>query len=350
MLSDLSEMHRRFEISGDLFSGVRCRVLEPFSGVCKPQSSVYDMASSSYPAFQMSGSIDGTTINAALTPYTLALSPLAMPNYFAVSSTTWDTGTCFADSNVLQSMCRSFGKYRVHSLTFHYKPNASTGDDALLAFAYSEDPSHPLIGVSEFSTSNYPGISTCENSANSISFAPWLPWSMRVPVDPSTRYMAIDGVFASATTSVVYDAADIRHTNFGSVCLLSSQKSADGATRVGELYWEIDVELMDPTPQYDKHQIPLLLKHGLICHGEFNPRKLSKCPPPLKASDIEFVSSDDDDDPPPPPSDSKLPVVEPSSLTLAPSARTAGLSETRSAPHLFRSCRVAPDVKSTKPV
>jgi hypothetical protein len=259
--------HRHFEMAGNLFTGVRCRVLEPFAGVCYPQSTVYDMGQGAYPAWQLGASFNGTTVLTASTPYTMALNPIAMPCYFAANSTQWYTGVAFSDSNVLTLIASAFSRYRIHSLKFHYRPACPTDTSGLLCFGYSEDCSHPLIGVSEFSNSNYPGISTLENGSNSVVFAPWLPWSMAVPVDTAPRYLSVDGVYAETTSSVVYDAADIRHTNFASACLLANTNSSAGAIRLGEMYWEIDIDLYDAVPLSLSYSIPLLLRIGAVGHG-----------------------------------------------------------------------------------
>jgi hypothetical protein len=258
--------HRKFEMSGNLFTGVRLKVLEPFGGVCQPQSTVYDMQASSFPAFQIASSNNGTSIQAASTPYAMGLNPVAMPFYFAVSSTNWDTGAAFSDSNVQTLIASAFSRYRVSKLTFHYRPTCPSITQGRLVFAYSQDVSHPLIGISEFSTSQYPGLSTLENGSNSISFAPWVGWSLAVPVDSDPRYMSLDGVYG-ASTNAVYDAADLRHNCFGSVCCLNNVKSTGDALRVGELYWEIEMEFYDPVPISINYAIPLYMRMGLIGHG-----------------------------------------------------------------------------------
>lgn len=259
---------RRFEMAGNLFTGVRCRMLEPFMNVVQPHSTTQAVSTGSYPAFLGVVSLNGTTLGTDAF-YVTALNPAAMPIYGAFDATQWVTGVAFPDSNVLGLIARAFSRYRVHATAFHYRPTCPTSTEGLLAFGYSEDPSHPLIGISEFSTSAYPSISTIENGSNSIIAAPWCPWSIHLPCDSAPKYLAVDGQYSSGpTTTVVYDAADIRHTNFGSACFLSSLRSTtETPNRVGELYWELDIEFYDPVPTSITAVIPAFLEAGLIGHG-----------------------------------------------------------------------------------
>jgi hypothetical protein len=265
----------------------------------------------------MAYSADGTNVVPEGVMYTVALNPFANAFYTATAGSAWTVGTCFADGAVLSQMATLFSRYRVHGLKLHYRPACPTFQPGLWALAFSDDPSHPRFGVNEFSTANYPGISTLETSANCMVFAPWMPWSISMGVDNAIRYVAMDGVYAASTTSVVYDAADIRHTNFGALCCLTNVRNTDGSPapslRVGELYWELDIEFSDPSPVSNAYNIPLYLRHGhpssakaarLLNSSRSTSFATSLLRPPLPTTTSVSVppeGKEEKKDPPPPP-------------------------------------------------
>ena len=75
--------------------------------------------------------------------------------------------------------------------------------------------------------------------------------------------------------------------------MLSSSKSSGFAQRIGELYWEIDLELIDPTPVAIERLIPLLLSNRMIGHGHRGKLKLEL---EGKGKDSSPLSDDSDDD------------------------------------------------------
>lgn len=140
-------------------------------------------------------------------------------------------------SPVFDLLASAFTRYKIHSLKFHYEPQAAATTTERMVFAFAPDPIHPLI------TSTAPSSAKLLAVADSVAFAPWRSWTMDVSshVRSKTFYTYSD----PGTTTTV--ALSERFSDFGSIgCVTSSTETT--ALQCGILYMEVDVELIEFCP------------------------------------------------------------------------------------------------------
>jgi hypothetical protein len=199
-------------------------------------------------------SIDGVGDNVSIrTFYVGALSPWRLPFYQYNSTTTWSSGVAFVNATFLAAVAQSFTKYQVHGdLKLHYRPlTASIATDNYI-LAVTADPAHPVVGLQENPTVNFPTTATLNNGPASVQFVAWAPWSASFPVDNTPKHMYCFPQFATGTSTITYQEEDLRTTCFGSICALAAQDNSSSLiTTAGELYWEYTVDFMDPFPITD---------------------------------------------------------------------------------------------------
>ena len=247
---------RYMAVGGDFNGKLRIKLRGPLFDVIADQSTAQPLVGTTVGALAGNVSIDGST-NEFQAFYAAALNPWACPFYAPLSGgTTWNTGVAFPSTHTLIQIAQGFSRYCVKGLTFHYLPTISTDFLGKLVFCYTDDGAHPLVGINELSNSNYPGLATLEACANSVSFAPWMPWSMKVTPDSDAKYMGVNGYYSSM--NIVYPASSIRHNCFGSVTCVFNGTQGSSVVSIGELYWELDLEFWDPSPVDIALGIPLL--------------------------------------------------------------------------------------------
>jgi hypothetical protein len=233
---------------------LRVKILEPLCGLSGAETpATYPVAPDTYGALDTFFSVDGSTVSGSSSIYVLGLNPMTMPFVATATSTTTYTGAAFADGVTLSNLCQGFSKYRVHSMALHWRPTASSVSPVRIGLAVTRDASQPQIGVPSLDSALYPNMSTLESCTNSIFFAAWLPWSQQFEVDTSEKYMTFNGLYLGPGNGA-YPEADIRQSCFGAITALINQESlppsGTGHYRFGTLYWELDLELIDPT--FDK--------------------------------------------------------------------------------------------------
>jgi hypothetical protein len=138
-------------------------------------------------------------------------------------------------------MTIAFDRYRVSGLEFIYEPCAPTSTVDRLVFAYAEDPIHPVLsGITAGAATTVPAQTDLLITPNSVSFAPWISWNLRVPVEKRDQdfYVTLDGTSAFAATA--------RQVFHGVVACRSSTTVA--AITYGILYARVIYELIDPVP------------------------------------------------------------------------------------------------------
>jgi hypothetical protein len=192
----------------------------------------------------------GTTAVSASSACTSVLGfPLSVTN--SSSPSVQDNGTMVSPHVPLLAL--AFDKYSMRSLTFHYEPQAATSVSDRLVFAWTEDAAHPFLSPYDFVTqaAQVPTQLQLLVTKDSVAFAPWRPWSLKVPVDPTPRF-----TFEPTSSGDILTAADVRLSTFGAMSCVSS---AGSSAVYGILYASMVLDLIDPVPLFQTANIPLLL-------------------------------------------------------------------------------------------
>jgi hypothetical protein len=181
----------------------------------------------------------------------------------------------------LTLMGSAFDRFRLTSLEWVYEPQATTAVADRLVLAYSDDPNHPILGSN--GTPQVPTQTQLLITPDAVAFAPWLPWSMTVPVERiDDKY-----VFANGPGS-----ADVRVGYNGVVCC---RGSAEPATPIvyGILYARCTYEFSDPVPVGTKVSKLLLqtdLRSSIGTENKVDPHdelKSMPSPPPTSPWVVE---------------------------------------------------------------
>lgn len=286
--------HRSFSMMGNLFTGLTVRLCEPFASVIIPGSATYDQGGGSFQAFSNTCTTDGKTV-AEQDFYVTSLNPLRGAAYASTTSSPsyWQNMLTFPDGQFLQQIAGVFSRYRVKGgVTFHYRPMCATTTSVNFQFSVVGDPAHRLIGVNS-GIASFPTLNTQLLSPTCMSFAAWLPWSATFPIDntPKFTFEPSNALTGAQTTSNYFASAELRQSDFGAVvCLSNLTATGTSSVKLGEMYWEYEVEFMDPSPlvAFDFIQ-PYLLK----TRSEPEVKKESKeekktLPPAVVTSDDEF--------------------------------------------------------------
>jgi len=282
---------RRMEVTGSMHQGLRLSLREPLALV-----SVNSVASGTPAnALTMQSSVNGSTVQANAV-YVVGLNPYRLPFYQGISSSTNSVGVAFAQATFLEMLAMCFGKYRVkRAMKLHYRPLVSTTDAGNFALAVTSDGAHPVAGLNSTvigtGAPNYPTVALLENGPTSISFASWMPWSVEWNIDNTEKYAYCLPNYGN--TSPFYPESDVRTTCFGSLACISGA-GTDGTK--GMLYWELEIDLLDPYPLLSV-AASLSREVGL----SLGPNGV-RLPPRARALPIELkdgvarVAVDDDDD------------------------------------------------------
>jgi hypothetical protein len=282
-------VQRRMQITGSMHQGLRLSLREPLALI-----GFNTYVTGSPPAgLIMQASIDGTSVQSQA-PYVIGLSPFRLPMYQGAGVYALQTGMAFAQATFLEMLAICFSKYRVkRAIKLHYRPLVSTTDAANFGLAVTADGAHPVAGINGTNASgyaNFPTLATLENGPTSISFASWMPWSVEWNIDNAEKYTYCLPNY----TSSAYPEADIRTTCFGSLACITGTVGSVGTK--GMLYWELEVDLLDPYPLYAV-AASLSREVGL----SIGPNGV-RLPPRARAAPIESkdgvarVDADDDDD------------------------------------------------------
>lgn len=312
---------RHASISGDLLKGIRVKILEPFGSLYVPAASTPVQSAGFYPTLALLASTDGAAPSILAYQGSTALNPVRCP--FITRNPTllvdaYSIGLAYPDGYTLAQLAGGFSQYRVNSLNLHYRPQTSTLYDASFWLAFTEDPAQPRVGVRTrplSSSSPWPTAATLESCANTISFPGWAAWSAQFPCHTDVKYLEQAGSFSSQSTGVVYGAPDIRTTCFGAItagCTRGTNVASEEERRVGELYWELDIEFMDPTPLRATPLPPTLLAGNMRdvlkpclptssapveeTKEEKKSEVSSESLPPIESCHIKLVREEDDDD------------------------------------------------------
>jgi hypothetical protein len=143
-------------------------------------------------------------------------------------------------SPVFDLIASAFVRYRVRKCKFHYSPQSPTTNANRMVFAFAEDPVHPLIWNAGVSSET---LLAC---ADSIPFAPWVPWELDVTrrlKDQNLLY-TYDGVTENTGTEI---GMMQRFSAFGCIGLVASG-AAETNTSYGVLYMCLSVELVEFCP------------------------------------------------------------------------------------------------------
>lgn len=130
----------------------------------------------------------------------------------------------------------AFDRYRMESLSFRYEPQSTAVVSDRLVFAWTDDPSHPILGDNP---SSVPSQLQCLITQDSVAFMPWKEWSLKVPVARDMRFL-----YESAPTSV-----SDRFSCMGAAsCVASTSSVTPTAVVYGVLYVQMVIDLFDPVP------------------------------------------------------------------------------------------------------
>ncbi len=153
-------------------------------------------------------------------------------------------GTAAGDgftSPVWDLIASAFVRFRVRKLSFHYAPQTATTKSNRLVFAFAEDPVHPLIWSSTVTQDTLLAL------ADSMPFAPWLPWKMDV-----TNRMRDSGLLYTYDPTLVnpgnVSGPMERFSSFGSIGILAETTDVDTDVSYGVLYMCTEVELVEFCP------------------------------------------------------------------------------------------------------
>jgi len=127
---------------------------------------------------------------------------------------------------------QAFDKYHVRAMEFIYEPQSTTATADRLVFAYSEDPRHPILGGAAATT--VPSQTDLLITPDSVAFAPWTPWTLRVPVENTDEYY------------IAPQDQNQRLSYHGLIACRSTTVAA--AVTYGVLYCRLLYEFVDPVP------------------------------------------------------------------------------------------------------
>lgn len=249
-----TSMHRRFEITGNLNRAVRCHLIEPLAALVRPKSSTLPNHSGtlSFPGFNLTTAHASNTIDTNGLAFVLGLNPyrhtfMKIKDPLAGS---YDYGIAFSDSTILCNIASGFAAYRVSKFRLHYRPIASTSESTTCAIAWTVDAGHPRTGATFSGNAlGVPTMNWLETSNNTVMFAPWVAWSADFPVSMYQNFTHFKPVYVNGLASGGMGVADIRESCFGALtCLVNQLNGTDTSGRLGEFYWELEIEMSDPTP------------------------------------------------------------------------------------------------------
>lgn len=241
-----TSMTRYTRMSGDMNTSVRITSLEPLVSLAYPTTSAVPTHPGEYSQYRGVGTTTGTT-DVTVTPYVLGLKPGSMPFYQPYSSSSWNTGLMIPEGSVNTLISLAFTRYRVRSARLHFCPNASTTESAQITLAFSNDPAHPLFGLNDAGSSDYPYVADLMTSANAVTFSAWSAWSAHLPVQPDQWYYRYLGPKYGTGGIVLWPDSDTRQTCWGAIACLGPALTGS-PIQYGQLYLETEYEYSDPSP------------------------------------------------------------------------------------------------------
>lgn len=162
-----------------------------------------------------------------------------------------------------------FVRWKVNKLKFHYTPQSSTQVNGRAVFCFAEDPFHPLLYQLPFSaggnvTEEFVAFGTAPTQpqmlafADSMAFAPWLPWTMDVSDrvkqnELYTQWVGEEVTVISITPFSVMGgdpaglSSSIRQSMLGAIgCQALTTESSDFTG--GIIWMELDLDLIEFCP------------------------------------------------------------------------------------------------------
>jgi len=152
----------------------------------------------------------------------------------------------------------AFSKYRVTRLGFSYQPqgqtfqeSAPTLGESRLRFAYTSDPSHPVLGTLAYRGTGTIDYSVLTETPNSVQFSEWNAWKMDIN-DVKTDWLYINASrFTPQAVSQLVES-ELRQEYYGAVSLYDSYGNGVGSDCVhmahGQLWTHGTMEFSDPSP------------------------------------------------------------------------------------------------------
>jgi hypothetical protein len=134
----------------------------------------------------------------------------------------------------------AFDRYRTVSCGIIYEPQATTAVADRLVCAWTDDPFHPALSAAAAAAAGKLTMSqlTLLITKDSVAFAPWRPWSMKLPVSHEPKYLFDQFQAAGAVTGG-------RFFNFGSLSCVSIDTTP---ATYGVLYMDLTIDFFDPVP------------------------------------------------------------------------------------------------------
>lgn len=252
--------------------------------------------------------VQGAGTSAAYTASLCDCTPYNFPNVLSVNGTASTSVSQAAGSWVsphIPLLALAFDRYAMESLTFHYEPQSASTVADRMVFAWTDDPFHPFLSATGVAATEYDVVLPSQLqllvTKDSVAFAPWAPWSLRVPVSRDDKYLFDQGESGQVNES-------IRFFSFGSMSCIGSAKP-ETAVLYGILYASVSVILHDPVPIIQSTKTIITLFHQIRTESK-DSKKSSR----LKARLLESPP------PPPPPTPAATPVESKSvKVALLPS-------------------------------
>jgi hypothetical protein len=277
------------------------------SSVVNGQSSLRVQATIPVCQIQDSGTYNnGLLFNVGTTATSASSMCLALTSFplFSTNASTPVAGTSGAwISPHIPLMALAFDKYSIRRAGLSYEPQAATSVSDRLVLSFTEDPAHPILSPFNFVTQTAQVPSQMQQliTKDSVAFAPWRPWSLNLPVDPTPKF-TFANLAEDAATVPIYQAADYRQACFGAINCVSS---AGSSAVYGILYLHVELDLIDPVPLVSISSIPSFGRQ-LRLKREEKVVPPSICPDPV----VRVVREPDDEGwstPTPPPSSPAIP-------------------------------------------
>jgi hypothetical protein len=221
---------------------MRLKFCQPIAQLCNNGSS----AAWPLGTMRQSGSINGSVY--ALQQWnTVYINPSRFGGNAVTSATNSFSGTGVLDSQFISLIACGFSRWRVIGpMKFHYEAQASAFEQVQFAMCFTSDPYHPTVGALAYrNASTFPIVSTIDSAAGSLFFPSWESVSMEVQGDSSWKYMyAVPSYGAGASVQ------DESRLNFcgALTCLVNYNSSVTDTAQRGRLFWEAEIEFMDPVP------------------------------------------------------------------------------------------------------
>jgi len=345
------KMERKFELTTLPNGNLRVVFHQPFADcVSAPFSAGHPDSFTKGEALKVTTANSSPVVQVAAG--SLQLSPMA-PNALVWNTVdgSFDMVTSVARSPFLPLQAMSYSRYKIKNQHFSYAAQGQSFQaaepqlsESRLRFAFTADPCHPQLGDAAY-LNGLIGYGNMEETPNSVQFAEWNSWQMRIPNEIDSWLYTYTP--RTAVVSGAYDPVK-RLTHCGAISCYDSGPTGTDSTRVemphGTIWWGGEVEFSDASPLLVNNITPLLLScfydakdklHATGVAVDMKSRSIeskeTKDPKPDVPKVLVIVDPDDGDLVPSPPVYKPLPSNYPGGTSSSSKPKVLGTPPLKSA-------------------